>query len=70
MLDAAAIEIQFDPPDAVLTYRNYRETCRRAGVRLDGGVDRGAIGTPGAAAAIIKRRKRKPHLAGGVQSSG
>ena len=27
-----AINIAFDPPDPDLTYRNYLETCRRAGV--------------------------------------
>ena len=32
MLDDAAIEIQFDPPDTDLPYRNDLETCRRAGV--------------------------------------
>jgi len=32
MLDDDAIEIQFDPPDPDRVYRNYLETCRRAGV--------------------------------------
>ena len=32
MIDDDAIEIQFDPPDPDRVYRNYLETCRRAGV--------------------------------------
>jgi hypothetical protein len=26
------VHVPFDPPDAHLTYRNYLETCRRAGI--------------------------------------
>jgi hypothetical protein len=44
--DDNAIEIEFEPPDPDLTYANYLETCRRAGVtrartRLDRGVGLG-----------------------------
>ena len=32
MYDNDTIEIQFELPDPDLAYRNYLETCRRAGV--------------------------------------
>jgi hypothetical protein len=31
--DDGALVIPFDPPDADRVYRNYLETCRRAGVK-------------------------------------
>jgi hypothetical protein len=32
MLIDVADALEFDPPDADLVYRNYLETCRRAGI--------------------------------------